>query len=542
MLLEESFHQLHTMMLLEEIAESERNRPESGHLTSTISPTVSFHSGKTAAGSNCLKAKRWDHHLSVESLARNKSTLKATSTSTSPDRTISLGVARPHSQYYPWEAIDIHSLTTNVRADGVDLKPATLTSCVKGDGAFDLAMALNYGASAGSPQLLRFIIEHVSQTHDPPYADWDCSLTCGTTSGLEMVFRMLCNRGDHILAEEFTYAGAMEVAKPLGLDVVGIEMDSDGLLSEQLESVLTGWDSTKGPRPRVLYTIPTAQNPTGTTQPPARRKAIYQIAERFDLIIVEDDPYYLLPLASNPSGFQTSKEARIPGNDIPERLLPSYVSLDTSGRVIRLDTASKILAPGLRIGWITACSQLIEKFLNHTEFSTTSPSGSSQIMMHKLLVETWGHAGFVNWLTYLSSQYTRRLDIVMRACTSHLPSELCRWNMPSFGMFVWIEVDWTKHPLAEWGNVTEQAKTSFSQIEERIYQSSKRNGVQISRGSWFAAMKQLKPRMHFRITFAAAPQEQDLEEAVSRLGRAVREEFYCQVGSEDGQDRCDSSE
>lgn len=517
-------------MLLEQIASFEETRITLGPSLTIPIDIATPHSSSTKSSQTRPCAKRWDHHLSVESLARTNSTLKASSRMTGPEHTISLGTARPDSQYYPWEALDIHNSIATVREGAVDIDPAAKMSCTKGEEAYNLAAALTYGASAGSPQLLRFITEHVELNHRPPYADWECSLTCSTTSALEIVFRMLCNRGDNVLTEEFTYSGALEAAKPLALNLIPIEMDSDGLIPDRLDSLLRDWNCAAGRKPSVLYTIPTGQNPTGVTQPATRRKAIYEVAERHDLILVEDDPYYFLCLSMDPYEGGIGKRAVLTADAFMGRLMPSYVSLDVSGRVLRLDTVSKILAPGLRCGWISGCSQLIEKFLNHTEFSTTSPSGPSQILLHKLLVDSWGHACFINWLMYLSMQYSRRLCTTIEACKRYLPGELCRWNTPTFGMFVWIEIDWRKHPLAGMTSEPEKADDSFLEIEDKLYQTAKQNGVQVSKGSWFAAETHARPLMNFRITFAAAPREEQLEQAVARFGRAIREEFGAKLG------------
>lgn len=312
-------------------------------------------------------------------------------------------------------------------------------------------------------------------------------------------------------------------------------MDADGLMPEDLESKLRQWDAANSPRPCALYVIPTGQNPTGVTQPAARRKAIHQVAERHDLIIIEDDPYYFLQL--EPERIATSALRPI---EYLRKLPPSYLSLDTSGRVIRLDTVSKILAPGLRLGWITGSSQLVAKFLNHTEFSTTSPSGPSQVMMYKLLEETWGHTGFVNWLMYLSSQYSRRLHTMVRACRAHLPRQHCRWSVPTFGMFVWIEIDCHKHRQACCSGDCEEIGKSCLEIEDRLYQKAKQNGVQISKGSWFEAKTDWHSSVNFRLTFAAASEE-DLEEAVIRLGKAVRRQFLINDIVEMDRPSCDVS-
>jgi aromatic amino acid aminotransferase I len=268
-------------------------------------------------------------------------------------------------------------------------------SCERGESSYDLDIALNYGGAVGSPQVLRFITEHVEMIHRPVYDDWETCLTCGTTSAIEIVLRMLCNSGDCILAEAYTYSGAIEVAKALGLNILGMEMDDLGLLPEDLDSKLRSWDVARGPKPSVLYTIPSGQNPTGTTQTTQRRKAIYRVAELHGQIIIEDDPYYFIQLGESGAEIMDAEGLPTSPQEYLDHLPVSYLSMDSAGRVLRLDSTSKILAPGLRLGWMTGCSQLVEKFLSYTEFSTVSPSGPSQVMLYKLLDETWGHEGLI---------------------------------------------------------------------------------------------------------------------------------------------------
>jgi aromatic amino acid aminotransferase I len=148
-----------------------------------------------------------------------------------------------------------------------------------------------------------------------------------TTSALGIVLRMFCNRGDAVLTEEYTYPGFISSTLLLGLHTVGIRIVENGLNPEELSRTLRTWDDSKRSRPRVLYTISSGQSPTGATQPLERKNAIYQIAEEYDLIIIEDDPYYFLQTEHN---HQT-----VPNTDATDvyiyNLPPSFLSLDRSG-------------------------------------------------------------------------------------------------------------------------------------------------------------------------------------------------------------------
>lgn len=194
-----------------------------------------------------------------------------------------------------------------------------------------------------------------------------------------------------------------------------IYLDAEGASATHLREILDTWDSSRRAKPRVLYVIPSGQNPTGATQSPERRQEIYQISEENDLTILEDDPYYFL----RPG--ECSEKA---GTSVSTGGVPSYLSVDTSGRVVRLDSASKILAPGLRAGWVTANASIIDKFVAYHEISTVAVSGPVLLMLWKLLDESWGHKGFFSWLDQISQQYRLRRDLLLELTISISPRYL----------------------------------------------------------------------------------------------------------------------
>ncbi|KAF2112248.1 pyridoxal phosphate-dependent transferase, partial [Lophiotrema nucula] len=453
------------------------------------------------------KAKRWDQHFSTEASQHRGSALRAAAKGV-PESTITLGTARPSSEFYPWQLMTMYAESPSAPID-----PIVSMTCSKGEDAYDLAVAFNYSSATGSPQILRFITEHVEMMHSPQYSDWETIMTCGSTSATDLAFRIFCDCDDWILVEERTYPGTVCAARNQGLKMVGVKMDGQGLMPEDLERILDGWDAVKGRKPSLLYMIPTGHNPTGATQGLARRNAIYAIAEKHNLYIVEDDPYMFLQLGE-PGASESSQE---PLDEYIAKLPPSYLSLDVSGRVLRMDSTSKILAPGLRLGWITGSAQVIEKFVNTSELSVNAPNGPSQVMLYKLLEESWGHEGFMRWLQQLSARYRRRRDMLVEACQRHLPHDLCSWIIPREGMFVWVRLAVPKQSI----EVEETTSQSLLAIEDQVYQQARTNGVLLSKGSWFTGDPTSTTNVAFRITFAAAP-ESDLQEAARRFGEAVR--------------------
>src|SRR5271154_6136850 len=128
------------------------------------------------------------------------------------------------------------------------------------------------------------------------------------------------------------------------------------------------------------------------------------------------------------------------GTVLISNLIPSFLSLDTDGRVIRLDSLSKVLAPGIRLGFITASKQLTERLLRHIEVTSQAPSGFSQSIAFQLLSQHWGHEGFFQWLIYMRLEYTRRRDVCCLAIDKYLPKSVIEYVVPAAGMFFWIHV------------------------------------------------------------------------------------------------------
>ncbi|KAH8676848.1 pyridoxal phosphate-dependent transferase [Tricladium varicosporioides] len=500
-------------------------RAKAGKLVAGTAAFTSSDLFKGQASSWKPKAKRWDHYLSEESKSRQPSSLKGAAKYLGIPGLISLGGGLPCAEYFPIEELTVKVPLPPHFSERETQKSGTVLSARKydaseGNSAYDLSIALNYGLGTGSAQMIRFVTEHTEIVCNPPYADWQCALTVGSTDGLEKAIRIFCERGDYILSEEYTFASAVETALPMGIKFAGIKMDSEGLLPEVMDEILTAWDvEARGARkPRVLYTVPSGQNPTGATQSTPRRHAIYKVAQKHDIYIFEDEPYYFLQMQPYTGPDAPPVPPPASNDQFLKALIPTYLSMDTDGRVMRMDSFSKVIAPGTRVGWITACEQIVERFVRHNECSSQNPSGISQIVLYKLLDETWGHDGYLQWLINLRLQYTQRRDILLAACEKYLPKDIVTWNPPAAGMFLWLRVNHHLHPAA--------SSKSLADIEDEIFTSAISQGVLIGRGSWFTADRSgfKATELFFRATFAAASEEK-MTEAIERFGAAVRESF-----------------
>lgn len=434
----------------------------------------------------------------------------------------------------------------------------------------DIASALQYGTASGYPPLrewlLRFVKEHM-HTQIPYSGGPEIVLTCGSTDGFAKTVEAFNNiwvedrdpiaSKEGILVEEFAYMTAVQTARPRGMNVATVAIDDEGMCARGpggLHEVLEKWDFSIGKRPHMLYTVTIGQNPTTGVLSIQRRKEIYALCSRYDIIIVEDDPYWFLqyPPASNQPLNTPASETGFPFLD---SLVPSYLTIDTEGRVVRLDTFSKTIAPGCRLGWITAQPRFIERLERITEYTTQQPSGFVQSMVSELIIgppptsnnpnpSTPGRGGgangqgfqpegWVRWLEGLRGKYERRMtamcDILdegaVRAKAGRRPSlmqsidhddwtvierdnaPLYSFQRPRGGMFVWIDVHFHAHPLWNKDGLTPQ------ELSRALWVNWTRRPslVLVSPGEIFAPTDEVRMRdgyRFFRLCFAPCREEE----------------------------------
>ncbi|KAK9863759.1 hypothetical protein WJX84_010441 [Apatococcus fuscideae] len=306
----------------------------------------------------------WERHLTQEAKLRTQPTLRKLVTgSASLPGVVGLHGGLPHPSIFPLEGI-----TLNLKG-GATLRindPQTVTAAQQ----YNMTMQ-------GYDPLRQWVKAHTNAQHHPPASGkHDVLITNGSNHTLEVLLAMLVGPGGCLLCEEFTYPHVVEsVGIPLGIRLHGVAMDADGLQPDSLRQVLQGVKDSGAALPKVLYTIPTGQNPTGAIASLERKKAVYQICQQEDIIILEDDPYYYLQFSTGP-GEQPGLQS----------LEPSYLSMDVDGRVARLDTFSKFLVPGLRLGWLTAHPTLLMKCCVTIQGATVGPPGISQVITAELMM------------------------------------------------------------------------------------------------------------------------------------------------------------
>ncbi|KAG7813537.1 hypothetical protein KL921_001083 [Ogataea angusta] len=471
-----------------------------------------------------MTVKDLSHHLSNEAKRRNASALKTAFKYFGKDDIVFLGGGLPLSDYFPWDKITATSPAPPF-AKGIGAKPTNESDTVitevgkTTDLEFDipLARSLQYGHTEGQPELLHFIREHTELIHKIPNSEWDVIITVGNTQSWEASLRTFCNPGDFIVVEEYTFPSAIETARALSVNFAPVEMDDQGIIPEKLDQLFTEWDPAK-PKPKLLYTIGTGQNPTGSSLPNERRKAIYEIACKHDFIIVEDEPYYFLQMDEYKKN--AGEPAAVTHEEFLAALVKSFSSMDVEGRVVRLDSFSKVLAPGARLGWIVAQKPLLERFVRLHEVTIQTASGFTQTLVSGLLGR-WGQKGYLDWLIGLRKEYTIKRNFTIDSLSKHMPS-VVKFEPPFAGMFFIVKIDAAKHPKF----ATEFGKDPLK-VEAAIYEKSLEQGCLMIPGSWFKSPNfkdHGSSEIFFRGTYAAVALEK-LDVGLERFGKAVELEF-----------------
>ncbi len=270
------------------------------------------------------------------------------------------------------------------------------------------ARTLQYTASIGLPRLREQIAARMTRDGTPCTAD-DILITHGGQQGLDLTGKLMIDAGDVVATENPTFLGALLAFNPCEPDYAAVRTDDDGLDPAHLDEVLT----SRRPRAKLIYTVPDFQNPTGVSLSLERRHQLIDVANRHDVIVLEDAPY---------------RDLRFDGDRIP-----TLASLDTEGRVIHLGSFSKILAPGLRIGWMMAPKPLLDrlallKLAADTQSSTLNMAAVSAYLEHQDIDAQIARA---------NSSYRRKRDLTLATLEQVMPAEVT-YTRPRGGLFTWL--------------------------------------------------------------------------------------------------------
>jgi 2-aminoadipate transaminase len=273
------------------------------------------------------------------------------------------------------------------------------------------AAALQYSVTEGIPEMRRWVAERLTRRTGRIFEADEATIVNGSQQGLDLVGKIFLDPGDHVVLENPSYLGAIQAFDAYQARYLTVDTDDDGAIPESLERVLDHAD----PFPKFLYLVPNFQNPTGRTLSSSRRERIVRICERYDLPIVEDDPY---------------GELRFEGADL--RALVSYQS---TAPIIYSGTGSKIMAPGMRIAWLVIGDREIRDKVVLAKQGADLHSGTfAQYVFHEYVSDD---AAFAQHVATIARTYKRRRD-VMAAAIAGLGMEELHFSLPAGGMFLWV--------------------------------------------------------------------------------------------------------
>ncbi|HNS37917.1 MAG TPA: PLP-dependent aminotransferase family protein [Anaerolineaceae bacterium] len=274
--------------------------------------------------------------------------------------------------------------------------------------------SLQYGSSEGYQPLREMIARHTSRQGIGVTAD-NVMITSGSQQALDLLGKVFINHGDRIIVEAPTYLGALQAWNAYGAEYITVESDEYGIVPESLAEALRT-------SPKFMYVLPNFQNPTGITTSLERRKTLIEMADRYGVPIIEDDPYGQL---------------RYEGEDIPSVcVLDNQIRAQNgvyTGNVIYLSTFSKILAPGLRLAWVIAPADVIRKLVLAKQGADLHTATFNQFVAYEV-----GHGGFIDQhVLTIRKVYSERRDVMLDALEEHMPKGV-KWTHPLGGLFLWI--------------------------------------------------------------------------------------------------------
>jgi 2-aminoadipate transaminase len=277
--------------------------------------------------------------------------------------------------------------------------------------------ALQYSVSEGLYALREMIVER-SLPSGQKITPENVMITTGSQQALDLIGKIFINRGDRILVESPTYIGALQAWNAYGAEYISISSDENGVNTDEVEAALQQ-------KPKFMYVIPTFQNPTGVTISLERRKRIVELGNKYGVFIVEDDPYGQLR-------FEGEHLPTIGALDCQERNSPGVYD----GNIIYLSTFSKILAPGLRLAWVIAAADVIQKLVLAKQGTDLHSSTFNQYIAWEL-----GKGDFLDQhIKKICQVYHERRDVMLDALEEHMPKGI-QWTRPDGGLFLGVNLD-----------------------------------------------------------------------------------------------------
>ena len=330
--------------------------------------------------------------------------------------------------------------------------------------------ALQYATTEGNVKLREQIADRMNRKYQSKVELDDVLITSGSQQGLDFAGKIFINEGDVVLCESPSYLGAINAFKAYGPKFIEVPTDDHGMVIEELEKILDSTENVK-----MVYVIPDFQNPSGKTWTMERRERFMEVINKHEIPVIEDNPY---------------GELRFEGE-----ILPSLKAMDTKGLVVFLGTYSKIFAPGLRIGWVCAAPEILQKF-NFVKQSADLQSSTISQMEAAKFGEMYDLDAHVE---KIKAVYKVRRDLMMKMMKEEFP-EGVKWTYPEGGLFTWVV-------LPEHINARDLLKKC---LEEKV--------AFVPGGAFFPNGGNENT---FRLNYSNAPEEK-LEEGMRRLAKAIK--------------------
>ena len=353
-----------------------------------------------------------------------------------------------------------------------DLSSVTI-DVLKRDGA----TALQYSPTEGDPRLKDELIAHHEREDGITLSPENVLVTVASQQGLDLVAKIFINRGDPVIVGMPTYVGGLGAFRAYGADMIGVPLDEEGMRMDRLERELERLKQ-QGKKPKFIYVVPDFQNPAGITMTEERRKTLIDLAKTYDALILEDSPY---------------KELRYEGESVK-----SIFALDGGGQVIGLHTFSKILFPGMRLGWVIGDAAVIQKLAIAKQATDLCTPAFTQA-----IVAEFASRGLLRKnIESVKEIYREKRQVMLEALDEHMPDmKGLKWTRPDGGLFLWVTLP--KHMDAG----------------ELFYEAIEQN-VAFVIGSAFYCNGKGRNTMRLNFSF---PTRQDIVEGVKRLAKVIEE-------------------
>ncbi|WP_069997406.1 aminotransferase-like domain-containing protein [Cellulosilyticum sp. I15G10I2] len=333
--------------------------------------------------------------------------------------------------------------------------------------------ALQYSLTEGYPALRESMKDFAFNHYGIGKSFDELVIVSGAQQGIELTCKVLCNEKDTIICEDPSFIGSLNSFRSYNTNLVGVEMEDDGINVEALEEAIK-----HNPNTKFIYVIPNFQNPTGKTMSYFKRKRVYELAKQHHIMILEDNPY---------------GDLRFEGDD-----LPSIKSMDTEGLVIYVGSFSKVLSPGMRVGYLIAHQDLVSKIVVAKQCADVHSNILAQIICEKFVTnyDIEGH------LTRLKEVYKHKCELMLSEMDKHF-SECVAYTRPQGGLFIWCT-------LPEHVDMVAFCKKAVSEYK-----------VAVVPGSAFLVTEGTKTQS-FRINFST-PTDEQIVKGIELLGKLTKE-------------------